>query len=363
MRRSLSTLVALLALGCADKTAILVEVTSDDLSVPADVDALHFVAVSDGGRRLDETYALGGTWPHSLSILPASGDSSRVTITVTGMHQGVARVRRVVPTAFDRGTTRRVIVTLTRDCVDVVCGEGIDCVSGMCVGQPPLDGGVDAGMDAGSSDAGLDGGMLPEDAGADGGPRDAGTDGGPPDPPDAGTDAGPPPPLELLFSEYVEGSSNNKALEIVNLGATPAALSRCSIRRFANGGTAPTAIPLAGTLAPGAVHVVCNGSLEGALTLCDQTSGTVTHNGDDAYDLFCDGAVMDTFGQIGVDPGVEWTGGGLGTAEYVLTRRCTVLSGDTVGSDAFDPSVQWQGSAWVDAATSLAGLGNRSECP
>ena len=89
----------------------------------------------------------------------------------------------------------------------------------------------------------------------------------------------------------------------------------------------------------------------------------MNHNGDDAYDLFCGGMVVDTFGQIGTDPGTEWSGGGLSTLDYVLTRQCSVMTGDMNGSDAFDPSTQWMGAAWVDAATSLGGLGNRSECP
>ncbi|MEZ4337156.1 MAG: lamin tail domain-containing protein [Sandaracinaceae bacterium] len=169
----------------------------------------------------------------------------------------------------------------------------------------------------------------------------------------------------LFFSEYVEGNSNNKAMEIVNAGGSAADLSMCAIRRYTNGSTSVSAtydFP-AMTLAAGDVFVVCNGSLEGAATLCDDTSSVINHNGDDAYDLFCAGMVVDTFGQIGTDPGTEWSGGGLSTLDYVLQRACTVTSGDMDGSDAFDPSVQWTGTAWVDAATSLGGLGNRAECP
>ncbi len=168
----------------------------------------------------------------------------------------------------------------------------------------------------------------------------------------------------LFFSEYVEGNSNNKAIEIVNAGGSAADLSTCQLRRYTNGAaTVGGMYAFTGMLAAGDAFVVCNGSLEGAATRCDATSGAITHNGNDAYDLFCGGMVVDTFGQIGTDPGDEWTGGGLGTLDYVLTRACTVTMGDTDGSDAFDPSVGWTGAAWVDAATSLGGLGNRSECP
>ncbi len=166
----------------------------------------------------------------------------------------------------------------------------------------------------------------------------------------------------LFFSEYVEGTGTNKALELFNAGGGMADLSVCQIRRYTNGSSTPSAMfTLSGTLAGGAVHVVCGGIDMAAA--CDEMSGVINHNGDDAYDLFCAGMVVDTFGQIGVDPGDAWMGGGLGTQDFVLTRICSTTTGDTNGSDAFDPSTEWTGTAWSTAAASLTGLGNRDECP
>lgn len=174
----------------------------------------------------------------------------------------------------------------------------------------------------------------------------------------------------LIFSEYIEGNSNNKALEIANLGGSDADLGACAIRRYTNGGTSPSAISLSGTLAGGDVFVVCHGSLQGAGMYCDMTSGNLTHNGNDAYDLICDGVVVDTFGRIGEDPGMAWTHGApededhLSTMDFVLKRKCSVTTGDTDGTDEFEPSVEWEGTAWnmgtIDA--NFAGLGNRDEC-
>ncbi len=167
----------------------------------------------------------------------------------------------------------------------------------------------------------------------------------------------------LIFSEYVE-TAGNKALEITNVGGGTADLTGCTVRLFANGGTSPTATAmLMGTLAPGEQFVICNGGTDMAATRCDQVSSAINHNGDDAYELQCAGVTVDTFGRIGEDPGTRWTGGGLGTEDFVLTRQCGITRGDDMGTDAFDPSVEWTGAAWVDAATSLAGLGNRAECP
>lgn len=167
----------------------------------------------------------------------------------------------------------------------------------------------------------------------------------------------------LIFSEYVEGTSFNKAIEIANIGGMDADLSTCILRRYTNGATTTTNFALTGTLAAGDVLVICNGGLDMAATRCDLTTTVINHNGDDAYDLECDGTVVDTFGRIGEDPGTEWSGGGLTTLDHVLTRQCSVTTGDVDGSDAFDPSVEWTGAAWSSPTASLAGLGNRSECP
>jgi len=62
---------------------------------------------------------------------------------------------------------------------------------------------------------------------------------------------------ELLISGYVEGYSNNRALEIFNPTTEPIELSNYSVGRFSNGGTDFEGIQLpAGTLASGGVYVI-----------------------------------------------------------------------------------------------------------
>lgn len=354
--------LSVLFVGCADKTGIVVEVTSSDLSVPGDVDALRFVVVSDTGRRVDQTFQLDGTWPHSLAVLPADPDDARVTITVIGLRGGADRVRRVVSSPFDRGTSRRVVVTLSRDCLDRGCPEGVDCVGGMCVGEMP-DGGVDGGMpDGGMSDGGtLDGGPM------DGGPRD----GGPPDggARDGGPDAfvpdgGPPTRRPLYFSEYVEGSSNNKALEIYNASDAPIDLTGCSVRNYANGASAPTGTAvLTATIPAQGTWVLCHGSAGAALqAVCNQPIAAVPNaiafNGDDAVELFCDGNSIDVIGQIGVDPGTQWGSGATSTLDATLRRNCSVTTGRANGEDPFNPADEWTGFP-IDT---FGGLGSRG-CP
>src|SRR5262245_22561040 len=67
------------------------------------------------------------------------------------------------------------------------------------------------------------------------------------------------PPTDLFFSEYIEGSSNNKALEIFNgtASAIDLAASGYNVQMFFNGNPVATlTIDLIGTVAPGDVFVL-----------------------------------------------------------------------------------------------------------
>jgi predicted extracellular nuclease len=93
----------------------------------------------------------------------------------------------------------------------------------------------------------------------------------------------------LIISEYIEGSSLNKALEIYNGtgAAVNLATSSVSVQIFFNGSTtAGQTIQLSGTLADGDVFVLANpGADQSILDVTDQTSGGVLFNGDDAVTL------------------------------------------------------------------------------
>ncbi len=142
----------------------------------------------------------------------------------------------------------------------------------------------------------------------------------------------------LMITEYVEGSgSGNKAIELTARGALD--LSTCELIIYRNGLTPRNIIGLTGMLAAGESHVICNSGISDSSN-CDATSGQVTHNGNDAYVVECGGLVVDSFGRVGEDPGVAWTGGGVETAEWTLRRKCT-SSADIDPTDAFDPSVDW----------------------
>ncbi|SCE84023.1 hypothetical protein GA0074696_1169 [Micromonospora purpureochromogenes] len=153
-------------------------------------------------------------------------------------------------------------------------------------------------------------------------------------------------PTDLFISEYVEGSSNNKAIELFNGTGSPVDLTAggYQLQLYFNGSTTPTNVALSGTVAAGDAFVfAASSAAPTVLAQADQTTGASLFNGDDAIVLRKAGAVLDSIGQVGVDPGTEWGSGLTSTADNTLRRLPSVSIGDTDPSDAFDPAAQWTG--------------------
>ncbi len=170
----------------------------------------------------------------------------------------------------------------------------------------------------------------------------------------------------VLISEYVEGSSNNKAVEIYNPGASSLDLSASNyvLQLYQNGASTPSYnISLTGTIPAGGTYVITHSTATAALlALADQTSSSMLFNGDDAIVLRSGGAsgiVVDHLGQVGVDPGSEWGSGLTSTADNTLRRKAAVTRGDTNTTAVFDPAVEWDGYA----TDTFDGLGSHtSDC-
>jgi len=155
---------------------------------------------------------------------------------------------------------------------------------------------------------------------------------------------------EPFISEYVEGSSNNKALEIYNPGTTPLNLTGYSLKVFSNGAvTAGKTVNLSGEIAAKSVLVLVDTAavqeLKDKQTSASLTLGSGNFNGDDAIALYNGSTLIDVVGQIGFDPGSTWGSGDVQTLNKTLVRKPTVNQGDTNSSDAFDPAAQWLGFA------------------
>ena len=155
---------------------------------------------------------------------------------------------------------------------------------------------------------------------------------------------------DLLFSEYVEGSSNNKALEIANNTGAAVSLAIYTVKKQTNGaGAWSTGITLSGTLNSGAKFVMVNSSIAlvcyNKATANISTAGTeMTFNGNDAVGLFKNGVLIDIIG--------TFNGGAANFAiDTTLRRKATV----TAPNATFNLAGEWDSLA-VDTC---GGLGSK----
>ncbi|MCW5909264.1 MAG: lamin tail domain-containing protein [Chitinophagales bacterium] len=135
---------------------------------------------------------------------------------------------------------------------------------------------------------------------------------------------------DLFFSEYVEGSSNNKALEIYNPTSVAINLSGYKIQLYTNGSPTPgSTFNLSGSIAAGDVYVIVNSAANDSIKAVRDTinNGVCNFNGDDAVVLLKGTDTLDIIGVVGNDPGNSWTVGTGSTLDHTLVRADTVRSG------------------------------------
>lgn len=153
-----------------------------------------------------------------------------------------------------------------------------------------------------------------------------------------GTSVANTPTTGLYFSEYVEGKSNNKALEIS--ASEPCVLDGCAVEIYLNGAALPgRTLALQGELLPAVPLVLCD-RLFAEPERCDRL-GALSFNGNDLVRLVCADRVLDSIGTLGVAPEQQWGTGELRTYDMTLRRKCHVTEGDRFDGDAFDPALEW----------------------
>ena len=147
-----------------------------------------------------------------------------------------------------------------------------------------------------------------------------------------------------IISEYIEGSSNNKAIELFNPTDETISLSDFTLAYYSNGKTeASNTISLEGEIAAKGTYVIANSSASAdVLNKADLDTGGSWYNGDDAIILRQGDTVIDSFGQFGVDPGSNWEGNGVVTKDKTLRRKLEITTGRTAFDATFDPSEQWE---------------------
>ena len=168
---------------------------------------------------------------------------------------------------------------------------------------------------------------------------------------------------ELFISEYIEGWSNNKALEIYNPTENAIDMTDYRLERYSNGATAAQdnqKTDLTGTIEPGGalVYVLDKQDPDGVdfeapvwdelaeqadiwLNPVYEENNTMYFNGNDAMVLrkISTNSPVDIFGVIGEDPGSA--GWDEVTQNHTLVRRPEVTGGDVNAIDAFDVLAVW----------------------
>ncbi|MFD2922503.1 chitobiase/beta-hexosaminidase C-terminal domain-containing protein [Halobacillus naozhouensis] len=147
-------------------------------------------------------------------------------------------------------------------------------------------------------------------------------------------------PSDLFISEYIEGSSYNKAVEIYNGTGSSIDLSAYTIEMYANGSLEPTGtFELSGTLSSGEVFVAANSRAdEEILASADATNNSaINFNGNDPVVLKKDGVVVDSIGQIGSEESFA--------GDVTLIRKESVTAGDTNLEDGFETAEEWDSYA------------------
>merc|ERR1711968_74340 len=152
----------------------------------------------------------------------------------------------------------------------------------------------------------------------------------------------------LILSEYVEGSSYTKAVELFNPTTSSITMDGVRLQWHHNGkvydSTKNYDIELDGeTIAAGSTFTLCRAALHSGSNLvphqvCDRTisynspaSHAILHNGDDAVELIVHGKVIDTIGTAGTDPGSCWkdASGKCMTKDKTIRRKYEVTRGSS----------------------------------
>lgn len=152
---------------------------------------------------------------------------------------------------------------------------------------------------------------------------------------------------DLFISEYIEGSSFNKAIEVYNGTGADVKLSEYTLEHYANG-AATTTFKLAlssdpsATLTNGKTFVISRNDADAAIVaktdLLDTAKTVINFNGDDAIVLKHNGTIIDVIGKIGEK--VTW-GTTVKTIDQTLVRKSSIVTGDSNPDDAFDPAIEW----------------------
>ena len=141
------------------------------------------------------------------------------------------------------------------------------------------------------------------------------------------------PCSNLFFSEYGEGSSNHKYIEVYNPSASAISLTGYTVYQSGNGGSYTNSFTTNATIASGDVYLISTNSADTSILAVADTAlayPSIAHfNGNDALILYNGTDTVDVIGVPGVDPGSSWAVGTGSTLNHTLVRKDSVNGGST----------------------------------
>ncbi len=157
----------------------------------------------------------------------------------------------------------------------------------------------------------------------------------------------------IIISEYVEGTGNNKAIELYNYGGSAIDITGWMIDIYKDGSTTVEwSITLSGTILAGDVFVLSGDKADPVvLAVADQVDANLKYTGDDAIVLTDGTDPIDRVGQVGFDPGTEWGSGDLSTRNNTIQR----VIGANPDPNILDPFSLADWSGWPN--DTFGGLG------
>jgi predicted extracellular nuclease len=155
----------------------------------------------------------------------------------------------------------------------------------------------------------------------------------------------------VLITQYYEGTSSNKWIELTNLGAATVDLSTYTLSLFSNanaegyktGASASSTTALSGSLASGATVLYRNSASVLPAYAAGTAAGSVNFNGNDSMVLFNSGTIEDAIG---------FTNGGNEGQDKSFIRNSSAAGFDLVA----DSNVTSFPSVWTEV--SLAAVEN-----